>query len=798
MHILLTLIIRHPIFDLPPPNTKMPIFDLTESCATSLGQPPVLATPSNPSSGTVTPSGIQLSSGFMTSSTFAEDGAEEDGNGNGDGFDIEAYCTYCERGIALPFASDSPSRVPTPSQVNLSSPALTTATQGPKPKLKKRAHVPVDANGIPQFISPIAPRISTKKVNNNPSAAPGVANLKPALRRSTTAARLQQLAAVNAAADALAAGATATATATDADADAAAATDAAPVQKTRKNSRAVPLNPIRPVTSSLSTDSEYNHELYCSSICARLDAQKAQDLEAKMTALWIQANRIRRKSAQPCSRPHLRRISSAAAASPTNASLPNPSSPPLFFGTRSLSNSNSTSSLPLADPSSSNHYNSFASLDMDQQPDRPPPAQTEDYDFGAGYFDMQVTGVEEGLFARERRRSHASSNGRPGSMIDGPIMKRMGSNQSATSVTDTGYTMRVNPMSMSSSESISSMWSSGVSEGRTFSDDSTGFNAGHGRHHHTFRGLTPLTAATSDPTSPSCVPRSRASFTSPSASDILSSVDSVVTAPLFSDYGLSFHRISSSSDVHLSRRIGPHLDPVHEVERTTRRRQSSAATHTVRHGFEDVTPAIHARPRPSARSSTSDIHHRFPRGGHENINPLNLGTPSSHDGLFQSTPTQTVKQAHSSMPMTRSGSRDSARSHFSGSDCSNNSVLEGEDVSIKRRSTIKASRQSTFSPASKYSLPSTAVSINDMLIKQPNDYVSITFTTRLPSFDEDVQSQSLCSFEDSSVHASPAEPPRREWSYEILEKAGTKMYELPVAALAKKPDECLKLFYFGK
>lgn len=641
-----------------------------------------------------------------------------------------------------------------------------------------------DANGVPQFIAPIPARLPGKKGNKTSATGGKTGNLK----RNHTSTRLQQLAAA-----------------------------AAQAQGISGLPRPVPIEPPRPASTSAPETIDYNIQLYCSSACARADERRASELEEQMNALWLQQTAGSTSSASrvaAAGRPGMRRLSSGATS--VNSYIEPPS--PLWLNTRGLAHASGSS-----DGGSSSN-------DVLASPHADDAAQRNDaLTFVGDYFDMAQTGVERGLIARERRRSQAggaSKTGRSGSSsMTGPIMQRLGSNQSNSSfTTNTGYGYRANPIS--SSDSLSSMWSSSASEGRTFSDEpaTTSSSSSGQPSRPVMRGLTPLTTHNSNPTSPVMISRgsfsgSRSSVAAaalsaplrrdsmPLAAPVVGSGGSATAAPLFSDYAASFHRVAASSDLHPSPRLQALADKP--------RRDSSVETYATRRvEFDDMSTSM---PRP--RSGSSSAEPRIARGRGE-FSPsalLEVAAPSSHDGSH-STPTQSLvrdSSAHlaigGSASMARSDSRESRGSSHTGSDGSSGSMQNSQGgVQIHRKSTIKASsaRQLSFSLSSKYSTPTRALSIGDDVVLQPSMESdlsrSYTVRPRLPSRDERPSEPS--SYKDTTTlraAIAPAlserlEPPRREWSYESLEQAGRKMYQLPVKAVGGGEQTQQRLFRFGQ
>lgn len=728
----------------------MAIFDLTSTTASPVGEDSTTTLPrTTTSSATVTPSATTPNVSRSNPFPILAPGATDDAMDAADEEEIDAYCSFCDRQIIAP----------------------RPVMSGPEKKVTV-----TDANGVPQFIAPIPARLPGKKASK--AAAGGKSHLK----RNHTSTRLQQLAAA-----------------------------AASAVQQNGLPRPVPIEPPRPASTSAPDDTrDYNVQLYCSSACARADERRANELEEQMNALWLQQtsslSSSRGAAAAAGGRPGVRRLSSGATSVTSYAEPPSP----LWLNTRGLahasgsSDGGSSSNDVLASPHADDASAAAAQMRNDALGD---------------YFDMAQTGVERGLIARERRRSQAGGKAPPGrsssgSIGGGPLMQRLGSNQSTSSITNTGYGYRANPIS--SSDSLSSMWSSSASEGRTFSDDPATTTGGQPSRPVIMRGLTPLTAHTSNPTSPVLISRGSfsgarssagtAPFSAPLRRDsmpVSSSNGSANAASLFSDYASNFHRVAASSDLHPS----PRLQAVADKPR----RDSSVETYATRRAeFDDVATSL---PRPRAGSSSAEP--RIARGRGEFSPALLDVAPSSHDGSH-STPTQSLVRdpsshlAIGSAGMARSDSRESRGSSHTGSDGSGSSMRNAQGVHIHRKSTIKASsaRQLSFSLSSKYSTPTRALSIGDDVVLQPSMETdlsrSYTVRPRLPARADHPSEPS--SYKDSSSHMRAAiapalahdlNAPRREWSYESLEQAGRKMYQLPVKAIAADQTS-QRLFRFAQ
>lgn len=471
-----------------------------------------------------------------------------------------------------------------------------------------------------------------------------------------------------------------------------------------------PIRPSPPIPST-SAPPKYNTEIYCSVVCSDLDkirsGQQIDELGREMEGLnWGQGR----------------------------DDLPSP----LWMG----------SSASEGDDSQSGGEKSAKSVGADEVAS-PEPVSGMNYDFG--YFDMVFNGVENGLRERERRRSSQSNGQKSG--LPSLMTKRNSS----------GYGYGYN-QTVSSSDSLSSLWSVSGSDGRVFSEDSSSsLYGGYGLHGRGFRGLTPLRPSTSNqspvmnntatlsPNSrrPSMASNRSFSFSRPSAgspqpppmvrqnSGVASSsmmkqaaskegeCGSAPVSSLFHSYAAAFHRTPSSAELCRPVHMSPPLKPYGLDSRPRSRRSSQIEYEAINMG---------------RRSSGSEM--GAPRSRHS-FTPVSTGIlaasiPSTD--YTSSTPTQRLIVDNEVCLNTRVGSLTSSMARSSSRESSRSRpdvdapIFEEDEVQPQRHER-KSSRSKSSGPSplprtgsfACQDKPSTAITIGDQIFAQSPPPSRVTF-----------------------------------------------------------------------
>lgn len=242
---------------------------------------------------------------------------------------------------------------------------------------------------------------------------------------------------------------------------AALATKPTPIETTQP----APIPRAAPVAVPVPAAPVYNTDLYCSAACAEKDlvrsGEQIDQLGKEMQALEWSGERDE---------------------------LPSP----LWAGTESSASASEGEDVNVVKPHDATvkTHPTHPGTAVKAEPKIVSQTLSDEFDF-TGYFDMAVRGVDYGLMERERRRSVHSQKSTP-SILTGMMMKRNISNGGGNTGSGAGgYGYGYN-QTVSSSDSLSSMWSS--SDGKTFSEDSgASVYAGYGLHGgRPLRGFTPL------------------------------------------------------------------------------------------------------------------------------------------------------------------------------------------------------------------------------------------------------------------------------------------------------------------
>ncbi len=479
----------------------------------------------------------------------------------------------------------------------------------------------------------------------------------------------------------------------------------------------------------------YNTELYCSEACAKQDEALVAQQISGLQSLYLESEeeeRQRRMSSLAA-----RRYSEWSEVSSTGHVLP-PS--PLFIG-GSDTDSTSATSLTASERQDKMGLARGVTSPLDLE---------DDFD----YFRMQTEGVEHGLMERSRRRSLQSARSSSGGQSG---MHRM---QRTVSHTGPGALAPVPARTiLSSSDSLSSMWS----EGR--SDD--GWRAGA-----SLKPMTPLKSTFGLPPSEAMRPtlsggRSLSHGKTAGATPMASGRQPATALPsaefgsapaaahLYQSYPLALPRTGSSRDVTLMRAHAVRSHSHQPLPEVKRHDSDALSTSWKMHWDQVVSSRV--------RSGVS-------------INGEQKLSPVAGRADEATTPTQSLVQvmtSRSSVSLERTASRDSASTTTSRS---SEVILEEDERAITSPMPTLRRRVSPQRVALPRDSPTVAITIGDDVYSTASP-PSIAFCHSLPRR----MSRRASLLANEAVVAAPADA-KPSWQQEAA--LSGKLYELPIRASA--------------